>query len=224
MKKILVVLSFCLALMLIAPGCGSGTNKIDAEMGVSALAALADGHISGYVNSMDALALTEEVQSAQWEDMEELLKKVEDAGTGGIVWFVLPDGSYYTVEDGLTDQNLSDRDYFEGLMDGNKVLGSLVVSKATGKESLIAAVPVRSGGDVVGAIGSSIFLEELSSRLASDIDLPDNMMFWATTEDGEIALCSDPSMILNENAELPEGGVSKTSPLTDWQFTLAFKD
>ncbi len=224
MKKVFVVLSFCLALMLIAPGCGSGTNKIDAEMGVSALVTLAEGHINGYMNSLEALAITQEVRSAQWEEMEELLEKVEDAGTGGIAWFVLPDGSYYTVDLGLTDQNLSDRDYFEGLMDGNKVLGPLVVSKATGKESLVAAVPVRSGGDVIGAVGSSIFLEELSSRLASDIDLPDDMMFWATTEDGDIALCSDPSMILKENAELPEGGVSKTSPLTDWQFTLAYKD
>jgi hypothetical protein len=226
MKKVIVILSLFLALVMIAPGCGSGAGdlKIDAEMGVSALAALADSHIKGYVDSMEALALTEEVQSAQWAEMESLLKKVEDAGALGIVWFVLPDGSYYTVELGPTGQSLSDRAYFQDLIDGNKVIGSIVVSKATGKNSLVAAVPVKKGNDVVGAIGCSIFLEELSLRLASEIKLPNDMIFWAANQDGDVALHSDTTMILNEAAELPESAVFKTSVLTGWQFALAFKD
>lgn len=225
MKNVIIGLFLCVALLATTLGCGTTDHsRIDAQMGVSALVALADSHIEGYVNSMDALAVTEEVRSAQWDNMVELLKVVEDTGTGGIVWFVLPDGSYYTVDQGLTDQNLSDRDYFEALMDGNRVLGSLVFSKATGKASVIAAVPVTRENALIGAIGCSIFLEELSTRLASDIGLPDDMVFWATNPEGEVALHSDSAMVLNEDAELPEDGVSKTSPLTNWQFTLAFEE
>jgi Cache domain len=226
MKKVIAILSLCLALAMTSLSCGSGADeaKIDAEMGVSALAALADSHIKGYIDSMEALAMTQEVQSAHWQSMKELLQKVDEAGTGGTVWFVLPDGSYYTVEQGLTDQDLSDRDYFEELMDGSGVLGSLVESKSTGKKSLIAAVPVKRGGDVVGAVGSSIFLDELSITLASEIDLPNDMIFWAVNQDGEIALHSDTGMILEQADGLPESVASETSPLTGWAFALAFKD
>ena len=224
MNKVIAILSLCLALAMTGLSCGSGAGeaKIDAEMGVSALAALADSHIKGYVDSMEALAMTQEVQSARWQDMAELLQKVDDAGT--TAWFVMPDGSYYSVEQGKTDQNLSDREYFPTLMAGERVIGSLVVSKSTGKASLIAAVPVTREGEVVGAIGCSIFLEELSMTLASEIDLPSDMMFWAANLDGDIALHSDTSMILEQDAELPESVASETSLLTFWQFALAFKD
>lgn len=226
MNRVIVILCLCMALVMTSLSCGSGADevKIDAEMGASAIAALADSHIKGYVDSMEALVMTQEVQSAHWESMEGLLQRVDEAGTGGTLWFVLPDGSYYTVEQGLTDQNLSDREYFEGLMNGNKVLGSLVESKSTGKGSLIAAVPVITGGTVVGAIGSSIFLDELSITIASEIDLPDDMVFWAVNQDGDIALHSDTDMILEQGAGLPEGVAYETSGLTGWEFALAFKD
>lgn len=224
MRRIILVLSLCLALVVTGLSCGSEKAEvdIDAGMGVSALAALADSHIKGYVDSMEALAMTQEVQSARWEAMAGLLQKIDDTGT--TVWFVTPDGSYYTTEQGKTDQNLSDRDYFPTLMAGNQVIGSLVVSKSTGKASVIAAVPVTRGGDVVGAVGCSIFLEELSITLASEVNLPADMVFWAVNLDGDIALHSDTDMILKQDAELPEELASKTSLLTFWQFALAYRD
>ncbi|MBM4444167.1 MAG: hypothetical protein FJ020_02550 [Chloroflexi bacterium] len=226
MRKILAILFVCLALATAVLGCSSGKGKvkIDAEMGVSAIAALADSHIKGYMDSMEALALTEEVKSGQWEEMEPLLRKVDDAGTGGTVWFVQPDGSYYTVELGRTDQNLSDREYFPGLMAGNEVVGPLVVSKATGKKSVIAAVPVRRGSAVIGAVGSSIFLDDLSLTLAAEIELPDDLVFWATNQEGEIALHSDTTLIMDEEAKLPNSDASETSALTGWRFGLAWQD
>jgi len=100
----------------------------------------------------------------------------------------------------------------------------VVASKSTGKASLIAAVPVTRESGVVGAVGCSIFLDELSTRLASDIDLPSDMVFWATNDEDDIVLHSDPDMILDEDAELPATGVFQTSLLLDWRFGLAFED
>ena len=225
-KKVIIILGLCLALIMTTSGCGGGEGSvnINAKMGVSALVALADSYIEGYVNSMEPVAMTQEVQSGQWEDMVEILEKVDDAHIGGTVWFVLPDGSYYTVELGKTDKNLSDRDYFPDLMAGDEVLGPLVVSKSTGKASLIAAVPVEREGEVIGALGTSIFLDDLSTRLAAAIDLSDDMMFCATDDEGRVALHSDTESILEQDTVLPENVVFKTSLLTGWRFALGFKD
>lgn len=226
MKKVIIILGLCLALIVTNSGCGGGEgpDKIDMEMGVSALVALADSYIEGYVNSMEPLSITQEVQSGQWEDMVELLEKVDDTHIEGTVWFVLPDGSYYTVELGKTDKNLSDRDYFPGLMAGDKVLGPLVFSKSTGKASLIAAVPVVRDDDVIGALGASIFLDDLSTRLAAAMDLSDDMMFCATDDEGNVALHSDTELLLEQDPVLPENVLFKTSLLTGWRFAIGFKD
>jgi hypothetical protein len=225
-KKIVIILVVCLALFVAALGCGGNkeTDKIDINMGVSALVALADSHIASYVNAMEALALTQEVQSGDWDEMVGLISKVQQAQVQAIMWFVLPDGSYYTVELGKTNQNLSDRAYFPGLMAGNNVLGNLVFSKATGKKSLIAAVPVKREGEVIGGLGASIFLDSLSTTLAEELQLPDDMVFYATNEEGEVALDSDTELIFTQNPDPPKHVVFETSPLTGWRFALGFKD
>ena len=226
MKKVISIVGVCLALLVAALGCGGNkeTDKMDIKMGVSALVALADSHIASYVNSMETLAMTQEVQSRDWGEMVGLLAIVEQAQVHGLIWFVLPDGSYFTVELGKTNLNLSDRAYFPRLMAGNNVLGDLVISKSTGKKSLIAAVPVKQEGEVIGGLGTSIFLDDLSTTLAEELDLSDDMVFCATTAEGKVALHSDTELILAENPDLPKHVVSETSPLTGWCFALGFKD
>jgi hypothetical protein len=225
-KKVISIVGVCLALLVAALGCGGNkeTDKMDIKMGVSALVALADSHIASYVNSMEALAMTQEVQSGDWDEMVSLLAMVEQAQVQGTMWFVLPDGSYFTVEMGKTNLNLSDRAYFPRLMAGNNVLGDLVISKSTGKKSLIAAVPVKREGEVIGGLGTSIFLDGLSTTLAEELQLPDDMVFYATTTDNKEALHSDTELILAENPDLPKHVVSETSPLTGWRFALGFQD
>ena len=226
MKKVISIVGVCLALLVAALGCGGNkeTDKMDIKMGVSALVALADSHIASYVNSMEALAMTQEVQSGDWDEMVGLLAMVEQAQVQGTMWFVLPDGSYFTVEMGKTNLNLSDRAYFPRLMAGNNVLGDLVISKSTGKKSLIAAVPVKREGEVIGGLGTSISLDGLSTTLAEELQLPDDMVFYATTADNKVALHSDTELILAENPDLPKHVVSETSPLTGWRFALGFQD
>jgi len=227
MKKVFGIVGVCLALLVAASlGCGGheDTDDMDTNMGVSALAALADSHIRSFVSSMEALAETAEAESGNWEEMVGLLDRVGETQVPAALWFVLPDGSYFTVDLGKTDKNLSDRSYFPSLMAGNTVLGDLVVSKSTGKKSLIAAVPVMREGEVIGGLGASIFLDDLSEILVEELEMPDDMLFCATTEKGEVALHSNPELILDENPDLPKNAVFKTSSLTGWRFALGFKD
>ena len=226
MKKVIIIVGVCLTLLVAALGCGGSkdTHKMDMKIGVSALVALADNHIESYTNAMEPLAMTQEVQSTNWEEMVAILSKVEQTQVEGIEWYVLPDGSYYTIELGKTNKNLSDRPYFPSLMAGNKVLGDLLVSKATGKMSLMAAVPVKREGEVVAGLGVSIFLDDLSTTLAGELQLPDDMVFYATNEEGTVALHSDTELIFTENPDPPKDVVFETSPLTGWRFALGFKD
>ncbi len=233
MKKTTIILGLCLALLVATFGCGGAvSDKMDTEMGVSALVALADSHIKGYVTSLEALAITQEVQSGDWEQMVSLLSSIEQGQVSSIVWFVSRDGSYFTVEEGKTDKNLSDRAYFTSLMAGNEVLGYLVVSKATGQKSLVAAVPVIKDEEVIGGLGTSIFLEDLSNTLSAELALSDDMVFYAVNEAaeyavneaGEVVLHSDTESIFTDNPALPKDAVTKTSPLTGWRFVLGFRD
>lgn len=225
-RKVIALLMACLVLAVVALGCGGNeqADRMDTKVGVSAVVALADSHISSYANVLEALTMTQEVQSGDWEEMVGLLAKVEQAQVPNIVWFVLPDGSYYTVELGKTDQNLSNRTYFPGLMAGNNVLSDLVVSKATGKKSLIAASPVIREGEVIGGIGASIFLDDLSNTIGEELALPDNMVFYATTGAGEVVLHSDTPLIFQTSPDLAQNVVFGTSPLTGWRFALGYKD
>ena len=225
-RKVVGILGVCLVLLVAAFGCGGNkhADKIDTKIGVSALVALADNHISSYANGLDALAMTQEVQSGDWGMMVGLLKNVEEAQVPGTMWFVLQDGSYFTVALGKTDANLSDRAYFPGLMAGNKVLGDVVFSKSTGNKSLIAASPVLRDGKVIGGLGASIFLDDLSKTLAKELALPDDMVFYATTEADDVVLHSDIPLILETSLGLAKDVEFEASPLTGWRFALGFKD
>jgi hypothetical protein len=225
-RKVIGILVVCVVLVVSVLGCGGNqqADRMGTSVGVSALVALADSHISSYANALDTLAMTQEVQSGNWDEMSGLLAEAEQSQVPGIVWFALPDGSYYTVELGKTNQNISDRAYFPGLMAGNKVLGNLVVSKATGKKSLIAASPVISEGKVVGGLGASIFLDDLSNTLTKELSLPEDMVFYATTAAGNVTLASDTQLTFETSANLAKNVVFQTSQLTGWRFALGYKD
>jgi hypothetical protein len=168
--------------------------------------------------------MTQEVQSGNWEAMVALLTKADQAQVPGARWFALLDGSYYVVGIGKTDKNIADRAYFPKLMSGNKVLGDLVVSKSTGQKSLVAAVPVIKEGKVIGGLGTSIFLNDLSNIIAEELNLSDEMVFYAVTPGNEVALHTNTELILQKDPEPPSDAVYKTSSLTGWSFTLGYKD
>jgi C4-dicarboxylate-specific signal transduction histidine kinase len=224
-RKVISIFGVCLLLAVVALGCGGNeAAKMDTKVGVSALVALADSHISSYVNVLEALTMTQEVQSGNWEDMEGMLAKVEQDQVLNTIWFVLPDGSFYEVGRGRTDQNLSNRTYFPALMAGNNVLGDLVIGKTVNRKSLIAASPVIREGEVIGGLGAGIYLDDLSNTIDEELALPDDMVFYATTEAGQVALHSDTTLIFETNANLAKNVVYETSPLTGWRFALGYKE
>ncbi len=234
MKKAILGVVVCLVLFGAMISCDDEcATTVDTGSGdvlthwLPAIIAETEAQVGGMVDDMELLAMTEELKSADWERMLGLLTKLQEDNLPGTVWYVLPDGSYSTVEMGKVDANLSDRAYFPGLMSGEEQLGDIVVSKSTGNKSLIAAVPVMMDGKVVGGLGASIFLSDLGGIILSELpeQLPDDMVFYAVNEEGEIVLHSNASMVMAESTELEDNVVATgESSLLGWTFSLAYKN
>lgn len=161
---------------------------------LSAVGSLADAYLLQTRHTLEMLARTAEVQSGQWDRMKPLVSASVPPTLPQVLWFARPDGTYYTSAGGRVDPKLSDRAYFPQLMAGEAVCGDLVVSKSTGKKSVILAVPVKKDGQVVGGIGASIFVDDLSQLLNERLKLPAGCLFYALTPNGLTAFHIDPKL------------------------------
>ena len=121
--------------------------------------------------SLKLVASTPEAKSGDWNRIKPYLKQLE-AGLPGVYSFILPNGNYYTLALDNKNLNLSDRDYFKSLFAGNPVKGFPIYSRSSGKKSALVAVPIVVNNKVTGALGTSIFLDELHVKLNRDFALP----------------------------------------------------
>jgi len=168
----------------------SSTMVLEPQVAINSYMGLVEDHLNGVLRTAKVIALTREARSIEWETLRPLLERFSnDLTTDATVWFVLPDGSYFSTETGgLTDQNLKDRAYFPELMAGKDVEGYLVISKSTGHRSIIVATPVTVNGKVVAAIGVSVRARLLSEFVDARTRLPENAYFYALTPDKKIAV------------------------------------
>ena len=192
-----------------------------AEVAVSAAVGLAETYVEGLIRTMVVLAATAPVKAGYWDGMFSLLETFQEASLPMATWFALPDGSYYTVDQGQASANLSDREYFPVVMSGQIATGYLVVSRSTGRVSMVSAVPVTLDGQVIGALGVSLFLDSFSRVIAEDLSLPEGVIFYAATPDGQIALHSDPDLLQEDVSDagvIAEEVATTVSTLFGWTF------
>jgi hypothetical protein len=221
----LICLPLLILITVTVSGCGVPKNEAPAnlEIGVSGIAALADRYIQSGVELMEVLAVSPEVQSTEWDAMLPMLAEADRNLIPAVRWFALADGSYHVVGLGKTANNIADRAYFSILLAGENAIGELVVSRSTGKKVLVTAVPVIKDGEVIAALGTSIYLEALNAAISEQIKLPEGMVFYAVTPAGELALHTDAALILEATPEELDNAVFATSDLTGWRFALGYK-
>jgi hypothetical protein len=245
-RLLLLVVSFMLLVSTL--GRAQPFSEPTTQSILSAFMYYTDLRIKSVQQSLEILASTSEARSGNWDNMKDLLAGYQAADDGFIVWYVRPDGAYYTVNKGIMDVTLSDRSYFPDLMAGREITGALVVSKATGQRSAVIAVPVKEGDVVVGAIGASVFLDELSKQIDSILALGPDTSYFALSPQGLTTLHReadrhflDPRELGSESLkhavqEMLSGtagevtyefdnstksAVYRTSPLTQWRFAIA---
>lgn len=248
MAKRSLFLSVVLSVFLMpALAADPSSAEQDTQSLLSAFMSYTDLRIKSVQQSLDLLASTREVKSGKWKSMKDLLDIYQKLDGRLVVWFVLPDGTYYTPDKGRMDVKLSDRSYFADLMAGRKVTASLVVSKSTGQRSAVTAVPIEKGGRVVGGIGASLFLDRLAEDVGSMLSLRPGLSFFALAPDGRTTLhlktdrhFLDPrelgsetlkaavNEMLSRNAgrstyffdNADKTAVYRTSPVTQWKFAI----
>lgn len=212
---------------------------------VNLLSNLIDTKMNSYLEVLEILSKTEQVQTLNWKYIKPLIVAREDMAKEGRIWYLLPDGSYYTTVDDLTSKNLKTRGYFPGLMAGNNVLGPVVTSKSTGRTVGIVASPILINQKVKGALGTSIYLQDINSDLQKVLHFSSDQMYMALDQEGLIALHSDASLIgqnvsvvnpdLKEILEKDNGKIEfsfsginwqanwKTAEKTRWKIVFAYK-
>lgn len=179
-----------LALCSIAFAARADQNlTLEPKVGLNAFAALVDQQLGSIRNGLEIIAATKNAESADWGRIKAPLAQLaEGQPISAAVWFARPDGSYFTVQTGLTGQNLKDRGYFPRLLAGQEVMSDLVVSKSTGERSAIIAVPLRKDRRVIGALGVSVDMVKVAKSIDEKIGFPSQVMFYALDSHGEIAL------------------------------------
>ena len=216
---------------------------------LSSFISYTDLRIRSVQQSLEILAATSEARSGNWSNMKGLLQGYQESDEGFIVWYLRPDGSYYTADKGIMDKNLKDRVYFPDLMAGMRITGALVISGATGQRSAIIAIPVKVDGMVTGAVGVSLFLDKLSEQVSDALDLRPGLTFFALAPNGLTTLHHktdrhflDPRELGSETLKraateilagtsgtttykfdnVTKNAVYRTSAITGWKFAIAY--
>lgn len=186
-----------------SPASPNATVTVDGRVALASLISLGDGHLRKLADFLHVLAASDAARSGNWTRVRGPLADVAQRNVPATLWFALPDGSYWTVTGGRATETLATRAYFPKVIAGHTVIGDLVVSKSSGKSVAIVAVPVRdAGGTVIGALGSSVYLDSLSLRLAREMNLPDNVIFYSIDSQPIGALNRDVKLIFTEPLKL----------------------
>ncbi|GIU00039.1 hypothetical protein TSL6_05450 [Sulfurovum sp. TSL6] len=153
-----------------------------------------DNVLMNTLASLELIASTPEAKNGDWKGIKRYLKQLK-AVTPGVYFYVLPDGNYYSVTLDYTNLNLSNRGYFKSLFAGNPVMGFTIYSRSSGKKSALMAAPITIDGKVPGALGASIFLDELHDKLNHEFALPDEYTWFVLNSEGISMLDNDSDFI-----------------------------
>ena len=184
--------------------------NVDGRVALASLMALADGHLVKLAESMRLLAATPETRSADWAKLREPLAQLGASNVAALNWFALPDGSYWSVQEGKAAGNLARRAYFPRVLAGQTVIGELVASTATGRSVAIVAVPVtREDGRAAGVLGASVYLDRLSAQLEREMDLDDSLIFFSFDARPLVGLDWDPGLIFTDPTRLGDAALAR---------------
>jgi hypothetical protein len=180
-----------IAAVVVPAGAVSAGDQADLALDI--VAAETDRHLKAVLRPLEVIAITTEAQSGDWQTIRPLLAVLEEKEPDARTWYARPDGSYYTVVDGLTSSNLKTRSYFPGVLGGKESVGVVVMSYSTGKNVAIIAVPVRNKTAVSGVMGASVYLDTLTDTLRTKV--PEPMVFYAIDTENKFSLHSDKGQI-----------------------------
>ena len=125
------------------------------------------GNLSAIKSRLQGIAASFQVQTMEWNLMRDYLQEQANKNKDkfSLLFVIQPDGHYYIAGKGLAEKKLDDREYFKKIMHNgeNFAMTNPDLSKSTGEKKYTLAVPVTSGGKVVGILAGIISLSTLSN-------------------------------------------------------------
>ena len=187
----------------------ASTFTVDGWVVLHSYMSLSDAHLQQVADMLRLLATTDAARSGDWQRIRAPLAQVKTMSVPAVLWYAQPSGRYWTVTQGLATGSLSDRAYFPKALRGQTVLGDLVVSRSTNRNTAIVAVPIRGRGNAVtGVLGASVHLDSLGEVLKQEMGgLEERLIFFAIDSTPIGALNSDPSLIFTEPMKLGDEGM-----------------
>lgn len=195
--------SLALAVLLCAPIAqvaqpAKASTSASAATGAASLMRFVDGRFRAEYAGLERIAKTPAVRSAAWANLQAPLAHLAAASAPGVTFFADRSGTYWVAAKGRQSASIADRPYFKMAMRGTPSVGDVVVSRSTGVPATVVAVPIVSGGTVVGVLGRSIFLKQFSAAAASALHLPKDGVIFAIDGDGIIVLHSNPAYLMED--------------------------
>jgi len=195
MKTIILVL---LTFLFVGPAWAENPPEspptVGPESTLNTAAQYVDSIFMNALASLELVASTPEAKSGDWQGIKPYLKQLEHR-LPGVYFFVLPNGNYYSVALDYTNLNLTNRPYFKSLFAGNQVKGFPIYSRSSGKKSALVAAPIVVNDQVTGALGASIFLDDLAAKLDSALALPQDYNWFVLNSEGNDMLDRDMDFI-----------------------------
>ncbi len=197
MSRALIKLLYCI--ILFSGGCLAtkqpvGHDFMPAENVLNTAVFSLDNLLMNTLASLELAAMTPEAGRGDWPGIKSYLANLKKR-VKGVYFYLMPDGNYYSVEKDFTNLNLTSRGYFKPLFSGNQIKGFQIYSRSTGKKSAVMASPIFKAGRVTGALGTSVFLDDLHRVLNSEMDLPKDYTWFVVNSEGVIMLDKDADFI-----------------------------
>jgi hypothetical protein len=174
------------------PETGSPSDDLQSSLNVASY--YLDSVFRNTQTGLELISSTPEAGRGDWNGIKRYLRSLK-AELPGVYFYVVPGGGYSTVTGGDTNLNLSDRAYFKSLFAGNAIKGFPIYSRSTGKKSALVAVPIYTDGKVTGALGASVFLDELNKKLRQIFSLPQDYTWFVLDSKGNTMLDKDSDYI-----------------------------
>lgn len=97
---------------------------------------------------------------------------------------------------GIDGNTYSDREYFQKAMQGKSHISEPLVSKVTGKLTIIVAAPLYSGDEIVGCV-YVVPHEDFLNNIVKDINISENSEAYMIDKDGNIIADEDIEVVKN---------------------------
>ena len=184
---------------------------VDGDIALHSLMSLSDAHLQKLADVLTMLANTDAARSRDWDTIRGQLAEAARVNVPAALWFAMPDGAYWTLTQGRVNASLADRSYFPRLLAGETVIGSLVVSRSTNRNTAVVAVPILGQKhEVVGVLGASVHLDTLAALLRAELGgLRGGLLFFAIDSLPLGALNSDPTLIFTEPMKIGDAGMQR---------------